>query len=732
MKKLYEIREIETYGEAVDRFADKRTPRIRLEKKSSVLNASVFLVGAAIMLLQWILGLNIMTLIGALYMCFVSAMTACWVFFKKQLKLWFLIGYAAVGFGIATFYIFNGADAGWGAFTSGHTGFFSADYPLWQGSGNFGTRLAGNILFIAPAFLLITAIYCSVVFWRNGSTKVKNVATSVLCVLLMGMSIVFVFIMNLRSNPKVFDLSKGHDEYLNNVKKNVSSDNPNVLVIMMDDLGYGDTSYNARKTGRTPSFETPNIDWIAESGLDFDNFYSSYSVCSPARFAFMTGRYPYRGYADNVIYPTVNTLSPFSSTRYFNSFEMGANVDGLLGDEVTIAETFQAAGYSTGLFGKWHLGDYGQYLPTNQGFDYFYGAHSVNDMVPFYHVTEERGEYTIDYGTNDMDQSEATKRIHEKTSSWITEKAENNEKFFAFYATPWPHAPVYAGYDFQGSTGAGIYGDCVTEFDHYLGELFETMENLGVLDDTIIMFTSDNGPALQGSASELRGGKYSPYEAGQKVPFYMRWGNNPLCSNSAEDQKARTVSAPAMLADIYPTLAEMCNITNLDESVSGYLPNSVDREIDGVSMLPAIRDTTNSVFLHGAKNPILHMKREKIQAVQYSLSREDVLKSVEGYSKSGNHSVQTGNAAGYADLPFIRDNEYTTWKYFKRYKNDNPEFFNLNRKNWLICLTDDVGESYQRADAFPTLATQYQNTLDAWTKRFQNNRRGYYETFYKK
>ena len=162
----------------------------------------------------------------------------------------------------------------------------------------------------------------------------------------------------------------------------------------------------------------------------------------------MTGRYPYRGYADNVIYPTVDSTSVFASTRVFNSVELGGNADGMLGDEITMAETFKSAGYTTGLFGKWHLGDYGEYLPTNHGFDYFYGSHYVNDMSPFYHVREENGQYTIARGTDELkDQSNATKWIHDEISNWITEQAKSDQPFFACYTSPWPHAPVFAGND---------------------------------------------------------------------------------------------------------------------------------------------------------------------------------------------------------------------------------------------------------------------------------------------
>ncbi|MEG1645779.1 MAG: sulfatase-like hydrolase/transferase [Clostridia bacterium] len=704
---------------------------IYVEKQCKILPAIVLTAGFLVMMLQWILGVTLLTLVGALFMCFTSAYILLDIIFNKRLSIWVLLGYILVSFGIATFYIFNGADAGFGAITSALTGFISGEHPLWQGEGNFGTRLLGNILLSAPAFLLILTMILVVDKWNNGAIKIKNIITTTCSVLLVGMSVTFVFIMNLRATPKVFNMSAGQDDYLKNINKNVDASNPNVLVIMMDDLGYGDTSYNARKANITPSFETPSIDWIAESGLDFDNFYASYSVCSPSRFAMMTGRYPYRAYADNVVYPTVNSLAPLATTRVFNPIEMGNNCDGMLGDEITMAEVLKGAGYKTGCFGKWHLGDYGEYLPTNQGFDYFYGSHHVNDMVPFYHAEETNGNYEIAVGTKDLNQSDATKIIHQKTEQWITEKAQAKEKFFAYYATPWPHAPIFAGKDFQGTTGAGIYGDCVTEFDHYLGELFKTMENLGVLDDTLIVFTSDNGPALQGSMNELRGGKFSAYDGGQKVPFYMRWGNNPAFSNSAADKKARTVSTPATLIDLYPTIADICQISNT-QGKKNYLPSDVDREIDGLNLMPAINDLTNKTFLHDANHPILHMKREQIKAVQFCLTKEQVLKSVEGYVKGETHSNQVANESAYAEMPFIKNNDYTTWKYFKKMKNDNPEFFDKKRKNWLMCLTDDSGESYQRADVFPTIAKQANDVMASWTKKFKENRRGYYTNYYKK
>ena len=688
-------------------------------------------VGLLIMLCQWIVGLNLITIIGALYMCVTALIITVALIAKKRLYIFYLIGYICVSFGIFTYYVINGADAGWGAFVTGKSGFESANNYLWQGEGNFGTRLVGNLLLCSPAFILLVGLYIFVYKWK-GSLKARKGIAYTLSVLLTTMSVIFVFVMNLRSNPRVLDMSAGHDEYLGNIKKNADKNSPNVLFILMDDMGYGDTSYNANKAGITPAFQTPNIDSIAYNGCDFDNFYANYSVCSPSRFAAMTGRYPYRGSADNVMYPTVNTIVPLSTTRVFNSIEMGSNCDGMLGDEVTIAESLKAAGYATGAFGKWHLGDYGQYLPTNQGFDYFYGSHHINDNTPYYHVREGgdlgQGNYEIVKGT-DIDQANNSAYIHSEIDAWIREQVQSDNSFFAYYATPWPHAPVHAGYDFQGKTGAGIYADCIVEFDTYLGQLFDTLKELGVFDDTIIIFTSDNGPALQGSTNELRGGKYTAYDAGQKVPFYMQWNNAPQDYAMLQGDN-NTVYAPAAMADIYPTLAYMCNVT--DGNKRGYMPSDVDRVIDGVSMLPLLQDTTGNVFIHDYQHPILHMKREKIKAVQYSVTTEHVLESVKGYEFGSDWKTQTADEQYYASLPLIQNNEYLTFKYFRSMTNDNPAFPDKKRNNWLICLTDDPSESYQRADVFPDMANEYNAAISEWTKNFKSNRRGVYVDYYKK
>lgn len=658
--------------------------KIQIDKSMKKFPVFIGIIGALTAIALLVLRLNLVAIVNAAYLMITALVIFLGVFAKKKLYIPMLAGYGISLISIITYFVIWGADAGFGAFTSGLAGFSSEAHPLLTGEGSFLTRLGGNLLLALPVILLGILLF---IFAKNG----KKILSGLSSFFLIIFSVVFLLTMNLRSVPNTKRLWEGHNDYLKGVDKNKTKENsPNVLFVLMDDLGYGDISLNGA------IYETPNIDSIGEEGAELTNFYSSYSVCSPARFAALTGRYPYRGHADNVIYPTVNTVSPFAATRLFNSIEMGANADGMMGDEITVAEVFSAAGYNTGAFGKWHLGDYGEYLPTNQGFDYFYGSHHVNDMTPFYHVSEENGQWEIVHGTDDMkDQKDATKLIHKEITDWITETVAASDKpFFAYYASPWPHAPLFVGDEFKGKTGMGTYADCVTEFDYYLGELFTTLEELDELDDTIIIFTSDNGPALQGSVNELRGGKYLAYEGGQKVPFLIRWDNGNIF------EKGSSFDESATIVDLFPTLIEMCGITNGGKE--NHMP--ADREIDGTSMLRIFKDETP---IHTKENPILHMKREKLKAIQYAVSVEDVLKQYPDY-----------------DFDVLNDNEYVQFKYFRNIQNDNSAFFDKFRKNWLHILTDDSGENYNRAEVYPTIAEEMNNRMSEIMSAFKENRRG--------
>ncbi len=662
---------------------------VEFDKSKKVFPLILMIIGAGLMAAQLITRLNFVAVLSIGYCCIVSAVMLLSLIFKKRVYLFMALGYAFSFTGLTVFHIIFGADAGFGAFSSGLAGWSSAEHTLSSGEGNVLLRLCGNLLLSLPVIIsfALLLVFAKKSFKKGAGKKALGSFFSLHLVASAGSRVLF---SNLRKKPVTQRLWEGEEDYLKGVDQ-APKDSPNVLFILMDDLGYGDVSLNGS------IYETPNIDSIGENGLNFENFYSSYSVCSPARFAAMTGRYPYRGYADNVVYPTISTVAPFAETRIFNSIEMGNNVDGMLGDEITVAEVFKSAGYSTGLFGKWHLGDYGEYLPTNQGFDYFYGSHHVNDMKPFYHVREQGGEYTIVRGTDELkDQSKATEWINEEITDWITQTVtEKDEPFFAVYTSPWPHAPVFVGDEFKGSTGMGTYVDCINEFDAGLGKLFGTLEDLGVLEDTIIVFTSDNGPALEGSVNELRGGKYLAYEGGQKVPFMLRWDNNNGLFKAGEKR-----SQSATLVDLFPTLLSLCSITG--DGKSGYLP--ADRVIDGVSMLPVIE---NDSAVHTEEKPILHMKRKDIKAIQYTVDTADVKKLYPDY----NYSV-------------LNDNEQITFKYFDRIQNDNSAFFDKYRKNWLHILTDDSGENYNRSGVYPLIADEMHAKLDEIQKDFESNPRG--------
>lgn len=680
--------------------AEKKTSSkdIYIDVSKKILPLIVLLVAVGLAVALIVGRLNIIAFVSAVVASFISAFIALELTIKKRISIYFILAYFILISSVVIYYSIWGADAGFGAFVSGKIGFKSQDHKLWQGVGNFGTRMLGNFLIWLPSVALLAGTFLVIVFLKN-KEKVKKISVATLSGLLVLSSIIAILTMNLRSVPNVKRMYKGHDEYINNIDK-APLTSPNILYIMMDDLGYGDVSYNGA------IFDTPYIDSIAEQGVDFENFYANYSVCSPSRFAAMTGRYPYRGHADNVIFPTVATVKPFASTRVFNSIEMGANVDGMLGDEITMAEVLKGAGYDTACFGKWHLGDYGEYLPTNQGFDYFYGSHHVNDMNPFYHVKEKSGEYEIVQGTRELkDQSKATNLIFGEVDGWLNNR-EKDKPFFMWLTSPWPHAPIFVGDEFKGNTGLGKYADCVQEWDAYLGKLFAKLRSSGELENTIIIFTSDNGPALEGSADTLRGGKYTAYEAGQKVPMFMRWDRSPMLNSG------KTISGSATIMDLFPTIIDLVGVTGYKGSRTRYLP--FDREIDGVSMLPLINGTKK--VIHSRENPILHMKREKIKAVQYAISTTDIMR----YPESEEYEYE------------LLNNEHIQFKYFRSIENDNPAFFNLTRKNWLIGLSDDKGENYNRAEVYPTIAAEMNQAITTWTKKFKDNRRGVNADYYKK
>jgi uncharacterized sulfatase len=327
---------------------------------------------------------------------------------------------------------------------------------------------------------------------------------------------------------------------------------PNVIIIVADDLGYGDIgAYGATR------IRTPNIDALARSGLLATQAYASANVCSPSRAGLMTGRYAIRsGLAWKVI---------------------GAKDErGLPRSEESIADIARRAQLRTMYIGKWHLGDLQHYSPLAHGFDAFYGVPHSNDMPDFALYADDR---KIE---SPVDQRTLTRRYTEKAVEFI--RSAGSKPFLLFLAHTAPHIPLHASHDFHGRSAAGIYGDVVEELDWSTGELWAALKEQGVLEDTIVILTSDNGPFFEGSTGGLRGGKGNSWEGGYRVPFIAAW---PRVISAG-----RTMNSMTMNIDVLPTIAEALGVP------------PAAKVLDGRSLMPVFRgaDVSAHEFLYYFNN----------------------------------------------------------------------------------------------------------------------------------
>ncbi len=363
---------------------------------------------------------------------------------------------------------------------------------------------------------------------------------------------------------------KNHSDYLKSLSRLKSGSQPNVVVVFCDDMGYGDISC----FGST-AINTPNLDRMAEDGAKYNNFYAASPVCSPSRFGLLTGRLPNRNFTDGVFFPTRKDIKgeqpPLAKRLLYGLVgkRMAAKhgVQGILPDEVTVAEVLQNRGYKTGIFGKWHLGDDTPYLPNQKGFDYFFGSYYSNDMEPYAYFRNE--EQVIDAPA---DQTKLTGILTEEIKTFIKENKET--PFFVYYPSPFPHFPVHSSEAFRGKSKAGAYGDCVEEIDWSVGEIIKTLEEEGLADNTLVIVTSDNGPWFEGSPGLHRGRKGNNFDGGQAVPMIAKWPGQ-IPPNTEVDEMAMNI-------DIFPTLLEMTET-----------PLPTDRIIDGRSILPLLTGATN-------------------------------------------------------------------------------------------------------------------------------------------
>jgi len=557
--------------------------------------------------------------------------------------------------------------------------FFSA----WGAEG-FGKSLGYNLMLsVVPIGAGVVLFFTDKIF--NDKMTAKRAVSIVLTVIMIGTSVMYFLAMSMRLRPTVKSLREGHDEYLNGIAK-AKENSPNVLFILMDDMAYSDISCYSylNKDGKEPTINTPTLDALAEEGVSFENFYSCSPVCSPSRFGILTGRYPSRGYLDNVVFPSAVSMHPFGATRYLNPFQFYNNVDGILGDEITVAEVLKAAGYDTALIGKWNLGDYGEYLPTNQGFDYFYGSYYVNDMTPYNMVREVGGvAEEVQSHWDLLDQSETTKILSAELDNYISNAAEKDNPFFAYYCTPWPHYPIFSGE--KGDTTDDSYIACIEEFDSYLGRTIQLLKDKGVYDDTLIIFTSDNGPGREGVTGALRGRKNTTFDGGHKVPLIMSYPNGNIGKTN------KKITTNAMNIDLFPTILEYAGITNLPS----------DRIIDGVSMFDILeeKDGTFNNASYRLHDVLYYIKKGKVQGIQMP---------VETVDKNGS--------------PVVYD-----YKYYDKVRTENSAFIDQMYKNYLFNLTLDPAEGYNVSMTYPEVAAQLNDKLNEFRKSLKKNRRGIIE-----
>jgi uncharacterized sulfatase len=329
---------------------------------------------------------------------------------------------------------------------------------------------------------------------------------------------------------------------------------PNIILIVTDDLGYGDLGCYG-----SGAIRTPHIDQLAAQGVRMDQFYATAPLCSPSRAGLLSGRYPIRTHVTLPLYPAGSMMDIIFNVM--GVYQYG--VRGIPEDEALLPEILQRRGYHTGMLGKWHLGDRAPHLPNDNGFDSFYGALFSNDM-PRYAIYRD-GAVEVQAPA---DQNVLTQNLTREALSFVRENRDH--PFFLYYAQPFPHIPLHASDAFRGQSQAGLYGDTVEEVDWSVGEILKTLEEMGLEENTLVIFSSDNGPWWQGSPGAIRGRKGLTFEGGFRVPFIARWPG-VLPAGTVSDELS-------MNFDVFATCLAAAGI-----------PLPADRTIDGANMLPVLK-----------------------------------------------------------------------------------------------------------------------------------------------
>ena len=366
----------------------------------------------------------------------------------------------------------------------------------------------------------------------------------------------------------------------------IAQKKPNIIVILMDDLGYGDlSSYGASQ------YQTPNLDQMAKDGIRLTNFLSAQAVFSASRAGLLTGCYPNRIGISGALFPN----SPFGISK----------------EEETIAEILKVNGYATGIFGKWHLGDSERFLPTQHGFDEYVGIPYSNDMWPvhcdgtrnainqrkdFPELPLIRGSKPERFIKTLDDQAQLINILTQESIKFIE---KNKEKpFFVYMPHPMPHVPINASVAFKGKSKQGLYGDVMMEMDWSVGEILNTLKRLKIDNNTLVIFTSDNGPWQNfgnhaGSTGGLREAKGSSFEGGQRVPFIAQW--------KGHIQGGKVNNGLASNIDLLPTI---CAITNSKLPI---------KKIDGVNVIPLLQGDDKA---EPRKEFLYYYRKNNLEAVR--------------------------------------------------------------------------------------------------------------------